>query len=125
MIVAAAFGSSGPQWDDASPLQLLQQAVKPQAAAAQQQQQQQLQSSANLLLNIPLQLITAQRDFHLKTDADKMHTVVKQYRDEHAVEPPIQRLHYDNENHFSLILKFGQQSDPATTAVMEFIKQIK
>jgi hypothetical protein len=128
MIVAAAFGSSGPQWDDASPLQLLQQAVKPQAAAAQQQQQQQqqqLQCSANLLLNIPLQLITAQRDFHLKNDADKMLTVVKQYRDEHAVAAPIQRLHYDNENHFSLILKFGQQSDPATTAVMEFVKQIK
>eukprot|EP00953_Heterococcus_sp_UTEX-ZZ885_P006106 3763-Heterococcus_DN1.PRE.2 len=122
MIVAAAFGSSGPQWDDASPLQLLQQAVKP--AAAQQQQQQQ-QCSSNLLLNIPLQLITAQRDFHLKTDADKLYTVVKQYHDEHAVEAPIQRLHYDNENHFSLILKFGQQSDPATTAVMDFIRQIK
>eukprot|EP00953_Heterococcus_sp_UTEX-ZZ885_P006109 3764-Heterococcus_DN1.PRE.2 len=122
MIVAAAFGTSGPQWDAASPLQLLQQTVK---LAAPQQQQQQQQCSSNLLLNIPLQLITAQRDFHLKTDADKMHTVVKQYRDEHAIEAPVQRLHYDNENHFSLILKFGQQSDPATTAVMEFVKQIK
>jgi hypothetical protein len=122
MIVAAAFGSSGPQWDAASPLQLLQQSVKP-AATQQQQQQQQLRSS-NLLLNLPLQLITAQRDFHLKTDADKLYAVVKQHRDEHAIAAPIQRLHYDNENHFSLILKFGQHSDPATAAVMEFIKQI-
>jgi hypothetical protein len=129
MLVAAAFGSSGPQWDAASPLQLLQQAVKPAPTQQQQQQQQQQHQqqlcSSNLLLNIPLQLITAQRDFHLKTDADKMYTVVKQYRDEHAIAAPIQRLHYDNENHFSLILKFGQRNDPATAAVIEFIKQIK